>query len=134
MDPHDQVEVGLIHVRERLVPQDACVVDEDVDTTPSLDGAPHHGIDRRRVGDVRSVGDGLTSRVLDLFHHGLGCGEGRTGSVPGASEVVHHDPSPSLGEGEGVGSTESVTGTGDDRHLFIECDHDKCSWDDRAAL
>ena len=37
VDPDDVVPVGLVHVERHLVPEDAGVVDEDVELAPGVD-------------------------------------------------------------------------------------------------
>jgi hypothetical protein len=46
----DELEIGHVHLRERLVPQHGGVVDEDVDAAPILFGA------RRHCGDLLEIG------------------------------------------------------------------------------
>ena len=38
VDPDDVVPVGLVHVEAHLVPEDAGVVDQDVELAPGVDG------------------------------------------------------------------------------------------------
>ncbi len=77
-------EVG-IHVVERLVAQDAGVVDHDVDLAERVDRALH---DRRAAlggGDGVGVGDGLAAGRLDLVDDELGRALVAPGAVDGAA-------------------------------------------------
>ncbi len=56
--PHHIVEIGRGHVLERAIPQDAGVVDEDVDPTEPLDDGVHRGSDGGMVGHIAFHGHG----------------------------------------------------------------------------
>ena len=57
------------HVVERLVAQDAGVVDHDVDGAERVDGRLHDGLAALGRGDAVAVGDGLAPERLDLVDH-----------------------------------------------------------------
>ena len=114
----DQV-VG--HLVEGLVPQDACIVDHDVNPSEGVDGSLDDGFAALGAGHTVAVGHGLTAEGLDLGHHLLGrrC---RTvaSSIDGTSEVVDHHPGSPAGEFQGVLPPQATSGAGDDGHLAVE--------------
>ena len=87
---HRVDEVGT-HVVERLVAQDAGVVDDDVDGAERVDRGLHDALAAVGRGDRVGVRDGLAARGLDLVDDEL-CGAlVGARSVDGTAEVVHHD-------------------------------------------
>src|SRR5699024_11023963 len=110
------------HLGERLVAQDAGVVDEDVDPAPRVDHGAHQGIDRGPVGDVVPVDDRLAAGRGDLVDDLLGGGGGAALAVHVAAEIVDDDPGATLGQCEGVGAAESAARSGDDRDAVGEID------------
>ena len=68
---HRVHQVGL-HVVERLVAQDARVVDDDVDRAVGVERGLHDGLAALGGGDGVGVGDGLAAGGLDLVDHVLG--------------------------------------------------------------
>ena len=109
-----------VHVVERLVAQDAGVVDDDVDRAEGVD----RGLDDRLAalgrGDRVGVGDGLAAGVLDLVDDELGGALVAARAVDGATEVVDHDQRAARGEHQRVLPSETTTGAGDDRYLAVE--------------
>ena len=57
----DRVPLGLGHVDEHAVAQDAGVVDEHVEAAEGVDGLLHDALGAVAVGDVVAVGDGLAA-------------------------------------------------------------------------
>ena len=115
-----RVEQLGVHVVERLVAQDAGVVDDDVDGAERVDRALHDRLAALRCGDRIGVGDGFAARVLDLVDDVLGGPLVAAGAVDGAAEIVHHDQRAALGEHQRMLPAEPTTGAGDDRHFSVE--------------
>ena len=89
--PHDVVELGLRHVGEHAVAQDAGVVHEDVQVAKGVERGLHQPFRTGPVGDVVGVGDRLATEGADLVDDLLrGPGVGAT-AVGSAAQVVHHD-------------------------------------------
>jgi hypothetical protein len=69
VDLDDEVPVGILHVLEARVAEDACVVDEDVDAAKGLDGRVDDALAEL---DAVVVGDGLAARGFDLVDDNIG--------------------------------------------------------------
>ena len=66
MDAHDNVPVGVFHVSETEVPDDAGVVDQDIQTAKVSDGR----IDKASsIFHTAIVGHGLSPRSHDFVDH-----------------------------------------------------------------
>ena len=112
-------EVGG-HVVERLVAQDAGVVDHDVDPAEGVERALH---DRRPAldgGDRVGVGDRLATGRLDLVDDPFGSTLVAAGAVDRPTEIVHDDQRPTSGHHQGVLTAEAASRTRDDRYLAVE--------------
>ena len=80
------------HVVECLVPQDAGVVDEDVDPAEIVDGRFDDGFTTFDSGYGVAVGHGHTSEIGDFFDHlGRRTQVAVSGAIDGATEVIDHD-------------------------------------------
>ena len=116
---HGVHHVGL-HVVERLVPQDAGVVDDDVDPPECVEGRLHDGgaaLGRRdRVG----VGDGFAAQVLDLFDDCLRRPGAAALAVHRPAEVVDHNEGAPRRQQERVLPPESAAGACDDCYFSVE--------------
>ncbi|MNV79877.1 hypothetical protein D3C71_1734470 [compost metagenome] len=88
MHIHHQAEVVHAHLGERLVAQDACVVDQHIHPAPGVDGLLHHGLDCGKVGDGCAVGQRLAARSTDLIDHGLRSTHGTAAAVHRAAQIV----------------------------------------------
>ena len=120
VDGDDRVEQVGVHVVERLVTQDAGVVDDDVDLAERIDCT----LDDRRAAlgrrDRVGVGDGLATGLADLVDDELGSALVGAGAVDGTAEIVHHDERTALGHHQCVLAPEAATGARDDRYLAVE--------------
>ena len=130
---HRVDQVGR-HVVERLVAQDAGVVDDDVDLAERVDGGLDDGLAALGRGDGVVVGHGLAAGRLDLVDDLSARPRRRTaGAVDRAAEVVDDDQRAALGEQERVGAAEAAAGAGDDRDLAVEPEiSHACSWCGRS--
>ena len=120
----DGVPVGLVHVEDHLVAEDAGVVDDDVEPAERLDRLVDH---RPRAGerrDVAGVGDRLTAPATDHVDDGLG--DGLVGALTArrAAEVVDDDLGPGIGQLHRVPAPDAVPSASDDGHLAIEDSHE----------
>lgn len=64
MDSVDQVPVGLLHVLEADIPQDAGIVDEDINAAKGINGRLDDGFS---ILDGVVVGDRLAACGADVF-------------------------------------------------------------------
>ncbi|MOA07808.1 hypothetical protein D3C78_1275310 [compost metagenome] len=120
MDIDHRLNVGHLHLGERLVAQDAGVVDQDVDATEGFYRLFDHGLDLLVVGHVGTVGDGRATGLADFFDHSQG-GVGRAaGAVAATAEVVDHHLGATGGQVQGVNAAQAVAGAGDDGNTVIE--------------
>ena len=114
------------HVVEGLVPQDAGVVDDDVDGAERVDGGLHDGLAAFGGGDAVGVGDGLAAQVVDLLGGGVGRALGVALAAHRAAEVVDDDACAPPGQLQGVLTSEAAAGPRDDRHLAVVSDVCHC--------
>ncbi len=119
MDFVDQIPVGIGHLGEALVAQDAGVVDDDVDATEVVHRALN---DTVTVDDVVRVGDGGTASGFDLFDNlerGFAVGAFAVGA---ATEVVDDDFGAVFREQQGVGAANTAASTGYDDDFVVKTD------------
>jgi hypothetical protein len=86
---HHQVEVLFGHAGEHLVPHDAGVVDDGVESTEPL----YRLLDERsgavEVGDRRGVGERCTAPGDDLLDHHVGGRGGLLLAMEAGADVIH---------------------------------------------
>jgi hypothetical protein len=132
VDADDRVPFVLGHREEHPVPQDARVVDEDVQLAVLADCEADQFPCRVEVGDVAVVDDRAATRRADLPGDGFG---GRAGRRAGASPmafgmggapmprlpaVVDDDRRAEPGQFQRLGPAEAAAGAGDDRAETFE--------------
>ena len=113
----DQVPVGVLHLVEGLVTQDAGIVDHHVDAAEGVQRVLH---DPAAVRDRVVVGHRGAAGGSDFRHHLVrrrGTGAFAMGA---AAEVVDHHPGAMLREQQGVGAAKAAAGSGDDHDLVVE--------------
>ena len=120
VDGDDGVPLGLGHVDDHPVAQDAGVVDQDVEVAERLDRRVDQALGAFPVGHVVGVDDGLAAEVADLGDDLLGRRRVLTVTVVGATEVVDDDPGPLRGEQERVLAADAASRSGDDRDSTVE--------------
>ena len=119
-----RVPLGLFHVGEHAVAQDAGVVDERVEPAERVDRALDHAARAGEVGDVLAVGDGFAAHRLDLlddFHRGA---ERPAVAVHVAAEVVDDDLGALGGVGQRVLAADAPSRSGDDDDAAVADTHD----------
>jgi hypothetical protein len=119
----DGVELVLAHLHDRLVAQDACVVDEDVEGAVRVDGAADEALGPGPVADVVVVGDGLAAPLGDDADHLVG--RALVGAVAGdaRAEVVHDDLGTLGGQLERLATADADARAGDDGDLPVQQPH-----------
>ena len=122
VDVEDRVEQLGRHVVERLVPQDAGVVDHDVDGAERVDRGLHDGLAALGRGHAVGVGHRLAAEVVDLLGGLVGRALLAAVAADRAAEVVDDDPGAAPGELEGVLAAEAAARAGDDRDLAVVAD------------
>ena len=118
MHAHDGVEVLDGHVPKRAVPDDAGVVDHDVDR-PQVDGLIDKVLGLLLIADVAVVGDRRAAPLADEGDGGVGVAA-RAFAVDRRTEIVDDHLGPVLGQLEGVTPADPVTGTGHDGDLSLQ--------------
>jgi hypothetical protein len=123
VDVDDRVPVGLGHVDQDPVPQDAGVVDQDVEVAEGLDGGVDQPLAALPVADVVGVGHRLAAGGGDLVHHLLGRRPVVPRPVHRAAQVVDHHAWPLRPRRAGRAPADAATGPGDDRDASVQCSH-----------
>ena len=124
VDPHDGVPLLLRHVGEHPVPQDAGIIDEDVEVTEGAHGLIDEALRTLPVRDVVVVGDRLATGGDDLVDDLLGGRRVGASPVRVAAEVVDDDLGALPGEKEGVLPTDASSRAGDDGDATLESVHE----------
>ncbi len=117
VDVDDAVPLLLGHVDENAVPQDAGVVDEDVEIAEGFDGGVDEPLAALPVAHVIGIGQSLAAHLLDLVDDLLRRAAVVTRPVDGAAEVVHDDLGALAGKEQRVLAADAATGAGDDGRL-----------------
>ncbi len=121
---HRQVpgEVVCVCLREPGPPDDAGVVDHDVEVPELLE----RRTDERRCAGlgchVAGVGEGNPARGHDLGGHAGGRPGVRSGAVHRPAEVVDDDASPPLRQQQRIGAADATAGAGDDGSAPFEAE------------
>jgi hypothetical protein len=122
-----RVPLGLGHVDDHPVAQDARVVHEHVQVAERVDGLAHEPLGTVPVGHVVAVDDRLSPGRDDVGHRLLGRSRIGTLAVRVAAQVVDDDLGTFGREQQRVLAPQAPTGTGDDRDASVERTHD-CSF------
>ncbi|MCY1530002.1 hypothetical protein D9M68_651750 [compost metagenome] len=119
VDADHGVEILDVHVHERLVAQDAGVVDQHVEPAERGDRGLDQPLGTLPVGHVVGVGHGLAAHRADLGHHFLrGAVHGARAVGPGAQVVDDHLRALAR-EFQCVFAAEAAAGAGDDDHAVL---------------
>jgi len=86
------VPLFLGQVEHHPVAQDRGQVDQPVQPPPRVQGRPDNALATLHGRDIGEVGDGLTTRLLDLLHHLGGRAAIRPRTVRVHPGVVNHHP------------------------------------------
>ena len=115
-----RIDHGRVHVVERLVPQDAGVVDQHVDPAEGVQGGLHDPLAAFRGRHAVAVGRRDATHGGDLLDHPV-CGERRgTTAIQCGAGVVHQDAGPATSELEGMRAPEPATCPGDDGYTSVK--------------
>jgi hypothetical protein len=101
-------------------PDDAGVVDHDVDAPELLDRGVDEGLGALDRGHVAAVGDGRTAGGDDLGGDGGRRSDVLTDAAHRAAEVVDHDARAPVGEQQRMGAADAAPRAGDDRDAPVE--------------
>jgi len=114
MHSHDRVPVLLLHFEERFIPQDAGIVDQDVNLTESLQCGFEDRLAAADGPHVGDGGDGLSAGCTDLPYD-------RVRRLCGV--IIDYDRGTLAREQVRIGATESRTRTGNHGNLAIQQSH-----------
>ena len=125
MDGDYRVPVGLAHLVEHAVAQDAGGIDHRVQAAKRVQRLFHHAFDGGVVGDAFGVGDSLAARVADFLGYGLGRA-GRAFITAGerTAQVVDDDLGAFARRDQGALAANAVAAAGDQHHLTVQYAHD----------
>ena len=128
MDPDDVVPVGLGHVEGHLVPQDARIVDQDVQLAEGLDGLVDERLGSVPRAHVGGVHGGLAPAGLDQLDHLLGRVLVPTLTLDRSPDVVDDDVGPLRGQEQRLLTSDPPACAGDDGNLALEHSHGVLLW------
>jgi hypothetical protein len=132
--PRAQVGAFQMHVDDRipdvrrqlhqgLVPEDARVVDQDVEAAEVVDRNLDDVLRPLLGGDVVEAGRRFAAQLFDLGHDLLGHGVTRPAAVARAAEIVHDYLGALAGKGQGICPADSAAGAGDCCYFAVEETH-----------
>ena len=137
MDAEDCVPLVLGHVHEHAIACNACVVDEDVETSERLDRIGDHALGGGEVGDVFMAHSGFAAGRGDLVGDLLRRRVVVTLARQRDAEVVDDDLRARSRKCERVLAADPATGAGDDRNLSVQGRHCgtfvPCMWRQRQS-
>jgi|GEM_PF-3850608 len=125
MYPVDQVPIGILHLVEALVAQDAGVVHHHIDTTESFQRVLH---DLLAVGDRVVVGHCRTAGLADLLDHQIGRRAAGAFTLSAAAQIIDQHLGTMTGEQQRMGAAEAATGAGHYYNLVFEADAVGHAW------
>ena len=124
MDVEDDVPHVVRHVLERLVAQDAGVVDRDVELAELVHRALDHRPGGIAVGDRAVVGDRPAAGVADLLGHLVGHRGAGARAVARSAQVVDHDRGAFLRQEQRVRAAQTAACACNECNLSVEQTHD----------
>ena len=102
MHMQHRAHVLLGHADQCARPQDAGVVDQDVDAAEMVQCQLHHGLGVGPAAHVAGIGNGMAPGRDDFPRHGGGCSRVRSLAVHRATIIVDHHPGAKPGQGQRV--------------------------------
>ena len=111
-----RVPVRFLHAGDERIPQDAGIVDQDVESAELGDSLQHNAFRAAPGGDVLGAGDGGATGGGDLIRY-LAC-RAAVGAIAGvvATEVVDDDLGAFPGEQQCVFASDATACAGDHRN------------------
>ena len=116
MNLDHRVPLGLGHIDQHAVAQDARIADQHVELAIGADGLVDHGLGLIPVGDVGPVDHRLPAGSDDLGHHLGGGREVGSLAVAGGTQVIDHDFGPLGGQHQAVFPANAASAAGDNGH------------------
>ena len=123
VDPDDVVPVRLVHVEAHLVPQDAGVVDQDVELAEGVDGLVDEVLGPLPRADVGGVDGAVAAARLDELDDLFGRVLVAAFALEGGPDVVDDDLGALGGQQQGLLASDASSCAGDDGHLAVEHSH-----------
>jgi hypothetical protein len=123
VDGDDGVPLGLGHVEDHAVTQDAGHVHQDVDPAPRLHDLLDHRRALREVGHRAVVGLGGASGLLDLGHHLIGRRRFAADAVERGAEVVDDHLGPCRRQRDRDALADPPSRAGHQRGLAVQHAH-----------
>ncbi len=102
----DDLPLVVGHVGKRLVAENARVVDDNVDATPSVNSSLDNGL---TILDIGLVADSFTTKLLNLLHN-----------IVGVDKVIDDDLCAILRQLQSVDTAETGTSSSDNSNLALE--------------
>ncbi len=116
MCPHDLVPVILGHLEQQIIPGNSGIIHQNSYGTPNARNLLHHGRHGMRVGDIDSIGHGLSP----VFPDCSGCGLSLL-----LKEINDGDMHPFLGQAQCFGPADSFRRSRNDGNTSFQlCVHD----------
>ncbi len=120
MNLDDQIPVGFGPFVERFVPQNASIVDQNVNLAPFVDRLVENGLTAFHGGHVIAVGDRLAAVGDDVVHDLLGRADGPAAAVTCAAQIVDQHFAAFGAEQPCIGRAQTVASPGDDCNFSVE--------------
>ncbi len=114
------IPVGLLHVEDHAVAEDAGVVDEDVEPAELVDGLFDHPSGLVEVGDIGPVDDRFAAGRADLVDDAPGRSHIATRSVDITPEIVDDDLGAPGSQQQSVLAPDTPPRSGDDCHSTFD--------------
>ncbi|MNH21886.1 hypothetical protein D3C79_817180 [compost metagenome] len=117
MDPVNLIPITVVHLVERLVTQDAGIVDQYIDPTKAV---------QRLFDDACAVTDGVvvghsrTTCGADLLDNPIGRRSAGAFPMGGPPKIVDHHLGATRGEQQCMGAAQATTGPRDDHHTVLQ--------------
>ena len=119
MNVDDNIPFIQCHFLERLVPQDAGIVDQDIDRAKFIDGGLDDPFCPLPIRDRVLVGNRGAASRTDFLHNHISS-IALTGTIDGAPKIIDHNLGAKSGQLERMLLAESTTRTGDYRNLSFK--------------
>ena len=123
VDTDHVVPVGLLHVEAHLVPEDAGVVDQDVQAAEGVDGLVDQRLGPLPGADVGGVDRRVAAAGLDQLDDLLGGVLVAPLALQGGADVVDDHLGALGGQQQGLLPSDTPTRAGDDGYLAVEQSH-----------
>ena len=109
MNGHNQIPILKGHFRKRLIAQDACIINEDINVTPFRDGLIDHGLDFIFLGHIGAISNGFAACGYDFRHDIIRHSGPAARAIHRAAKVINDNFHAARGQSQSMATAQAAT-------------------------